>query len=383
MIKKALTSNESVDWTSGVIRSTFQDTWPLFLTLHLLVGVVGLIASIYILFVVIYNKLHKNNTGSYLINIIVNNMLILTMQLPINFLVGLYENWTFGVAMCYMSAVVPYILVHSSMLTFIIMSIDRYRSISHPGKRQLNVLVCLITIWISSICAAMPIVTYIHYRDIHYLNPRVRNNGLCWSTGDDYTNIVFVTIFTLPAVVIALILVKTSAELKTKEELCKLHAQLHKTKKDTITDISVDVNSLTGEDVSEKYKDKQWIEKEKKTQKYLTAMTCLWVVFWFPMKIFGIVTTNTVETVQNAEMFDVAQMILLPLSTLSTITTPICMLLLKRSLHKAKDRPYKQVKDDGYDTESVMCYNDFVTKMQEEYQQKEVTSMVHSWRQDI
>ncbi|KAF6040116.1 hypothetical protein EB796_001589 [Bugula neritina] len=257
-----------------------------------------------------------------------------------NFLVMVYRNWIFGVMTCYMSAVVPYIMLHCSMLTFIIMAADRYRSIAHPTKRQLNVSLCLVTVWVSSVCAAMPSVTYIHYRDVHHLHSKLHNNGLCWSTGDEYSKVIFVTIFTLPAVIIAFLLVKTSAELKTKEALCKLHNS--QSNRNMGSD-SLDEDSITAAEINVKCKDKRVIEKEKTTQKYLTLTMGLWITCWIPMKIFGVISSNTTETIDNAQMLDIVQMILLPISAMCTLTTPICFVLMKQSLKK-KDLALRQAR---------------------------------------
>ena len=359
MLRKIISSNDSTDWSKGVVRPSMKSIWPLFLTFHLLIGIIGLIANISMFCDIIRTRLYRNNTGSYLLNLVINNILVLAVQLPMNFLILLFENWVFGEAMCYAAAIIPYLLIHSSMLTFILMSVDRYRSIAHPNKRQLNVLVCLITIWISAICAATPVVTYIHYRDLNGLTNKLANNGLCWSTGDDYSKIVFVTIFTLPALVIALILVKTASELKTKSELCKLYQTTLRSLDDkgkAIDTMHSDVDSSAGEDLNEKYKEQKWVEKEKTTQKYLTIMTCLWVACWVPMKIFTSISTNTIETADNVLMFDLALMILLPISALSSITTPLCFKLMRLKLASKFDNSYEaDGRLEDHDHKSLMC----------------------------
>ncbi|XP_067932752.1 neuromedin-B receptor-like [Watersipora subatra] len=334
MLQKIVGTNTSVDWTKGVVRPSMENTWPLFLSIHLLVIVIGVAASFSMLKDVILLRLYTNSTAIYLLNLLINNLLVLVVQLPVNFVMMLYENWVFGKAMCYIGAITPYLLVHCAMLTFILMSVDRYRSIAHPSKEQINVFVCLVTIWISSICVSAPVVAYMHYRDLGHLDKKLRNNGLCWSTADEYSKVIFVTIFTLPSVAIALILVKTTAELKTKRELCKLHTRQTEEcrQKHVSTIIASDADSSTGEDLEENYKEREWVEGEMKTQRYLTMMIGLWIICWLPIKIFKTVNTNTMETKDNVFMFDVAPMVLLPISALSTITTPLCFKLMHRKV---------------------------------------------------
>lgn len=357
MVRKILVSNESIDWTVGVVRPSLKGTWPIFLAIHLIVAVIGLFGSISMLADIICTRLYKNNTGAYLLNLVINNLLVLLVQMPLNFFIMLYENWVIGEVMCYVSAIVPYLLLQCSLLTFIFMSVDRYRSIAHPSKKQLNVYMCLITVWITSACAAAPMVTYMHYIHVGHLESRLENNGLCWTTGDDYSKIVLVTVFTGTAVVLALILVKTSAELKTKSAMSKLHERQSNLQEKCTDNIQLDsdVDSCAGEDLNEKYKQHEWIEGEKTTQRFLTIMTCLWMICWLPMKIFGTITTNTVETAENEMMFDVAPMILLPISALSSITTPVCFVLMKKkTLMQSKRGEESEDRGEEYDNKSLM-----------------------------
>lgn len=274
-----------------------------------------------------------------------------------NFIIMIYENWVFGMMLCYFSSILPYILVHSSMFNFILMAVDRYRSIAHPNKRQLNIAASLLTIWLFSICAALPVVAYIHFRDIGGVDTRLANNGFCWSTGDDYGRVVFVTIFTVPIVLVVFILLKIAAELKMKEELYKANSRNHQGSVDTDTTNSFvdddDLDSLDGTVMDQKnLKNKAMIEKEKVTQKYLTMMTALWILCWVPIKVFSVVNANTVETEENTESLDIAHMILRPISAISTITTPICFILMRRSIKRKPLIPSRKSESNNYDLSS-------------------------------
>lgn len=342
-LKKALTHNGTIDWTKGVVRPSLQNIWPLFLSIHLLLGISGAASSICMCRDMFYTRLHKNSTGVHLINLLVINSLMLCIVLPLNFLVMLYENWIFGMLMCYFVSIAPYILVHSAMFNFILMAIDRYRAIAHPNKRQLNTVASLVTIWVFSVCAAMPVITYIHYRDIGHIDIRLKNNGFCWSTGDDYGRIVFITIFTIPVVLIVFILMKTAAELKMKQEICKANKNLRQrpcsfNAENSEIFLEDDDDSIDGDIYDQRaIKNKIWIKKEKTTQKYLTTMTALWVSCWVPIKIFSDVSSNTAETEENAALFDIAHMILLPMAAVSTITTPVCFIMMHRAI---KNEPF-------------------------------------------
>lgn len=337
-LRIVLTDN-TTDYTKPVIRPSLMSIWPLFLSIHLLIWMCGLVSSLCMCVEMYFTRLHKNNTGIYLINLLVINFIILCVELPLNFILMVYENWVYGMMMCYFSSVLPYILVHSSMFNFILMAVDRYRSIAHPNKRQLNIVASVLTIWLFSICAAMPVIPYVHFEDISHFDIRLDNNGLCWSTADNYCKIVFVTIFTMPTVLIVFILMKISAELKLKEELCKTGSRnpqgsISTEKTNSFVDVD-DLDSLDGMEIDQKnQRNKAMVEKEKVTQKYLTMMTALWILCWVPMKVFSAVNSHTNETEENTATIDIAHMIFLPISAISTITTPVCFMIMRRSVKR-------------------------------------------------
>jgi len=234
------------DWTQGVMKAVFRKTWPLFITIHLVLGIAGLFVSGCMTIDLYYSRLHRTSTGKYLCNIIVFNVLTVVIELPLHCIIMLYENWLWGMMVCFISAVLPYMLVHGTILSFLALTIDRYWSITHPSKRQINPTLCLLLIWVSAMCFSMPMVTFMQYEDISHFNARWANNGLCWSTGTKYNSIIFISIFALPVGLVVLILLKTSSELKTKEALYKVH-ELYNRARPPDAD-SIDINSINGDE---------------------------------------------------------------------------------------------------------------------------------------
>lgn len=53
--------------------------------------------------------------------------------------------------------------LHSIMLTFVLLSIDRYRAIAYPMKPRLPAGLCTLAAWILSICAVLPFVFYMKF----------------------------------------------------------------------------------------------------------------------------------------------------------------------------------------------------------------------------
>lgn len=335
MMRQILTDTEgTTDWTKGVVRPVFTHSWPLFLVIHVLIGGLGGVFSIYMAIDIIRNRWHNTNTGKYLLNLAVCNTIIAIVGLPMMFVIMLYENWIFGQAFCFFAAILPYAVVHCCMITFIALIIDRYRYIAHPEKKQINVIVLMVSIWVLSICAASPALAYTHYRDIGHLDSRLRNNGLCWSTGDDYSRVVFATIFTLPLLVVIILLVKISSEIKTKKALNQLyHLQAGK---ESPSGELVDVNSIAGEDCKEQFKDTRWLKRQQCSQKYLTFLIVLWAVCWVPIKLFSMINMKTVENSENMNQIDLAHMIFLPISAICTITTPCCYRFMMQQFKKDK-----------------------------------------------
>lgn len=93
--------NDSVDFREPQLRYSFITLYPLFVFLYSLVVTVGTLSNCVMIYVIFRDRLYKDQTFCYFINLALSDIVKCIFVLPISLMVILIHNWIFGSFLCY------------------------------------------------------------------------------------------------------------------------------------------------------------------------------------------------------------------------------------------------------------------------------------------
>lgn len=139
-------SNQKMNNSSGSHPSVARDEWSYsfadafkfpVLTVYIIIVVVAVIGNIMVCFAILVDKsLRSNPTTILLFSLAFSDLLTVTTVTPLQteefFLRG---TWFYGKTMCKLWSTVFYIAVPTSILTLLVLSVDRYNHLTDPLNR--------------------------------------------------------------------------------------------------------------------------------------------------------------------------------------------------------------------------------------------------------
>lgn len=80
--------------------------------------------------------------------------------------------------------------LHVTMMTYLLIALDRYRLVSAPGKPRIPAFVCALGTWFFAVCIVLPYAIYTTYLDLEVIPFTFESLG-CWinviTFGQNYT----------------------------------------------------------------------------------------------------------------------------------------------------------------------------------------------------
>lgn len=344
-------NDTSFDFTQPYIKKSLTYVYPIFMFLYAVVGLVGLVGNISMLILMCKRRLYNNPTFFFLGNIAFSDLIKCVFVLPISLANMLVQNWVFGSFLCFFLPMIQFFPIHASMLTFLMIAIDRYRLIVNPFKSRVPAGLCVIAAWVGAVCVVLPHAVYIKYIDLGALfGQKFHGVGICYVNMErhieEYFRAIFVTLYALPLAIIGFLFVKVSAELKANETTPTVvhyrHSSGTSNAHDSRTDDSVpkvtwasDSERRRLESETPRHKDYTEratqdsdddldINKEKRTQNYLIAMVTIFAICWCPMNILILVHYFVHETAEDVSgHFDITFITFAWFGYLSTCVNPV------------------------------------------------------------
>lgn len=344
------------DFTRPHVRWSLRYVYPLFMFLHAVVGLFGLCGNVGMIIVMGKRRLYRDQSFFYMGNLAFSDIIKCMFVLPVTLANLLIHNWIFGSFMCFFLPMIQCFPIHSSMLTYLMIAIDRYRLIVNPFKSRTPAGLCIIGVWVAAVCVVLPYAVYIKYIDLGaILGSRFHGVGFCYISQErhieEYIRAMFVTLYALPLAIIGFLYVKVSAELKSKESVnvtvhfsaqndsC-VQTQTENTylsRGVTWTDpdseaARIDPDGASSESRQPKsYSDRTTqdsdddidLVKEKRTQSYLITMTTLFAVCWCPLNILILVQNFVHENRNNTGHLDITYITFTWFGFLSTCVNPV------------------------------------------------------------
>ncbi|CAG5122349.1 unnamed protein product [Candidula unifasciata] len=336
LIIQFMTNNNhtGIDFREPFVKPSLRYVYPLFMFLHATVGVVGVAGNAAMVIIIGKHRLYQDQTYFLMTNLAMADLIKCMVVLPITLANLLIQNWLFGSFLCFFLPMLQCFPVHVSMLTFLTIAIDRYRLIVHPFKSRLPAGLCIIAIWVGAACVVLPYAIYIKYIDLGaMLGDRFIGVGICYvfveKRIEEYIRAMFVILYAMPLAVIALLYVRISAEIKTKETV---FISVHYAQN---PDLGDNCNRFSRGNISNTWfstnhnqehpdsDDDLDIAKEKRTQNYLITMTTLFAACWCPLHILILVNYFVHENEINMSHYDITYILFTWFGFLSTCSTPV------------------------------------------------------------
>jgi len=349
-------SNTTFDFTQPYLRRSMRYVYPLFMFLYAAVGFIGFVGNITMVIIMGKRRLYHDQTFFFIGNLAFSDLIKCVFVLPISLANMLVQNWVFGSFLCFLVPMIQFFPIHASMLTFLMIAIDRYRLIVNPFKARVPAGLCIIATWVGAICVVLPHAIYIKYIDLGALfGEQFYGVGICYVNMEkhieEYFRAMFVTLYALPLAIIGFLFVKISAELKSKETApiivhynirnsnpTNSRSQNQNDEFSTKVSWAADTEGgrVNAAAESETPRHKEFTErathdsdddidlaKEKTAQNYLIAMVTFFAISWCPMYILILVHYFVHESEDNMGHIDVTFITFAWFGYLSTCINPI------------------------------------------------------------
>ena len=372
------------------VKSSLRQIYVLFIFLNSLVTIIGTGTNIVMLGYIIRKRLYKNSTFLFLANIAFSDILKALIVLPLTVAHLMLDGWIFGRFMCYFLPMMHSFPIHATMISYVLIGVDRYRLVMHPMKRRLPAGPCLIFTWVLAVCVIIPYSVYIKYIDISTVletPDQFQGVGLCVVNMErhieEYIRAMFVTLYCLPLAVVAFLYVKVSAEIKTLTssgnptrmalKIEPIHhlasvsnvsssnsrvtfttsltemERVNLQKKPKVADdnklspaSALEVSSTLVDDTSkadDSYRHERKnssesdcnedidLHKERMTQRYVMLMVIMFAICWCPINLLNVIYNFVYENQDNRGHFDITYVTFIFFGFLSTCVNPVLFAL--------------------------------------------------------
>uniref|UniRef100_A0A915CT20 G-protein coupled receptors family 1 profile domain-containing protein n=1 Tax=Ditylenchus dipsaci TaxID=166011 RepID=A0A915CT20_9BILA len=100
--------------------------------IFLAITIVGILGNVLVILVIAVNRQLHDSTNILICNLAVADLLFLTFCVPITAYSYIYM-WNFSESICYVTVTLQYVTCYVSVWTLVLLSYDRYVSITSPS----------------------------------------------------------------------------------------------------------------------------------------------------------------------------------------------------------------------------------------------------------
>ncbi|KAL4227840.1 Chemokine (C-C motif) receptor 2 [Mactra antiquata] len=159
------------------VKATHEITVIYLTILFFIIGVIGILGNLLVIFAVICSKkMRKSMTNLLITNLAFADLLIMVFGIPEIFQFMMNKGWTFDDFMCRGNRYILVTSLYGSVLTLISLCVERYIAIIHPIKAHIlcnrrRIVVVLGCIWPFAWLAGLPTLFFNIVKEGHPLHP--------------------------------------------------------------------------------------------------------------------------------------------------------------------------------------------------------------------
>ncbi|XP_041451389.1 uncharacterized protein LOC111082338 [Drosophila obscura] len=335
--------NATADMERLNLKASIKSVYWLFLIQYAALALLGVILNIAIIVYVMYHRLYKDVTHSFLINLALCHFVQCALVLPVSLMVMLIQNWIFGQFLCFFLPMLQDIPLHVAMISHILIAWDRMRWLNDPLKGRLPGFVCCCATWLTGMVIALPYPIYTFYVELGDYMPQLAGIGLCvvnlMDDMQEYTRGLFLLMYAGPAILLSYLYIRTSQELRPPEGpfavmMYEHRADLRMRQRHSSTS-SAEPRTLSGGGVAglsngnhastrsyDLYSAELDVHREKRKQRNFGSMAATQVVCVCPLMILRFARLSLEETYENQKHFDFTYLMFVWVAFLPTVIFP-------------------------------------------------------------
>ncbi|XP_043216086.1 uncharacterized protein LOC122378714 [Amphibalanus amphitrite] len=241
--------------------------------------------------------------------------------------------------MCYMLPIMQNIPLTLMTLTLLLMTVRQYCRLLRRRRWPASSPICLLAVWLVSICAALPYLIYTDYLDMELFFGDLRGVGLCMvNVGrgvGPLTKVLFVTTYILPLLLMGLLQLFISQGLAERRSGLQAHSDdeppcaatvgtVHRCS--YVTDASRETDQ-EADGLGEPRRHVLDLAAEAAAHKYTLAITLAYALCLCPLMVLRIAKEAISETYNNSHYFDIIYVVFVWICFLTSCTTPALMLV--------------------------------------------------------
>ncbi|XP_018784740.1 PREDICTED: uncharacterized protein LOC108966346 [Bactrocera latifrons] len=210
---------EAMDRVNGpLLKASIKSVYWLFLIQYALLALAGIAMNVSIIAYAMYNRLYKDVTHAFIVNLALCHLVQCALVLPITLMVMLIQNWIFGQFLCFFLPMLQDIPLHVAIISHILIAWDRMRWLSDPLQGRLPAFVCCCATWLTGMVIALPYPIYTIYVELGDYVTELNGIGLCvvnlMDDMHEYMRGLFLLMYCAPSVLLAYLYIRTSQELR-------------------------------------------------------------------------------------------------------------------------------------------------------------------------
>ncbi|XP_014678987.1 PREDICTED: neuropeptide FF receptor 2-like [Priapulus caudatus] len=130
---------------------------------YIAVFVVGLVGNLFVFAVVARYRSMRTVTYTFLVNLAVGDVMVVIICMPMTLGSTVYRLWIYGDVMCRLTPFIQGVSVSVSVLTLLLVSLDRYYKIYYPMKARAifcgrKVRAMVVSVWAASLVIMSPML---------------------------------------------------------------------------------------------------------------------------------------------------------------------------------------------------------------------------------
>ncbi|XP_063435142.1 somatostatin receptor type 4-like [Mytilus trossulus] len=251
--------------------SEFDQVWPGQIVIEVIILVIIMIAAftgnIMVIVAVYRRKKMRNVTNFFISNLAVADLLFASW-IPFIATTRVTRDWIFGDEICKLVTFMQFLSGISSILTMMLISIERYTCIMYSPNRKMTVkisLFCIVLVWILSACFPIPVAFAQSKMSTTIKGASKTFCGIVWPRGfhiDAYLASMGVLFFLIPLLVITMNYYKIYRLVKRSATAACQHRSESSSR------------------------------KQIRLVKMFAAIVCVFVIMWLPFFVLSFLAVN-------------------------------------------------------------------------------------------